>query len=80
MRKFLLITTLFVIPCSLVFTWIWNNYPNFFPSIPQSLALRLIELYGAENQEQVADLEIWIGFVVGMVIFWPVGLLTFRKN
>lgn len=79
-RKIGQVACFFVLPCSLAFTWFINHYPEYFPTLPQELAIKLVEFYGAQNAEQVADLQVVIGFVIGLVIFGGLSLFLFRFN
>ena len=45
----------------LLFTRLWLARPDLFPKIPNSISERLVVLYGAQNAEQVADLELLVG-------------------
>ncbi|MCM2440830.1 hypothetical protein HGO34_14005 [Agrobacterium vitis] len=58
---------------SLLLTRLWLSYPNVAP-LPRSLAEYLVQLYGAQNAEQVADLEILIGLAITLP---TVSFLTF---
>lgn len=80
MRKIGSVFCLFVLPCSLAFTWLVNHFPEYFPTLPQGLAIKLVELYGAQNAEQVADLEVIVGFLIGLVVFGLLAFLIFRSK
>jgi hypothetical protein len=55
---------------------IWLNYPDLFPEIPRPIAERLVHLYGAQNAEEIADLEILIGLGLSMVFISMLGLIA----
>ena len=58
---------------SVALTRLWFAYPDFFPALPAPWADYLLDAYGAENAEDVADLEILIGLVVSVPV---VSLIT----
>jgi hypothetical protein len=58
--------SVWVLFASSVFTHLWLTRPDWFPQFPQPLAEKLADLYGAENAEQVADLEMLIGFGISL--------------
>ncbi|MFV0663920.1 hypothetical protein [Denitromonas sp.] len=58
---------------SVVLTRLWFAYPDFFPTLPAPWVDFLLDAYGAENAEDVADLEILIGLAVSVPV---VSLLT----
>ncbi len=45
----------------------WIANPQFFPEFRKPLAYWLVDLYGAQNQEEIADLEGWVGLFLGFV-------------
>jgi hypothetical protein len=45
-------------------TRLWLMHPECFPAFPGSWAEYLSALYGAKNAEEIADLEILIGFLI----------------
>ncbi len=55
-------------------TDLWLTRPDLFPRIPPSFAENAVRLYGAENAEQVSDLEMLIGFAISIPL---VTLVTF---
>ena len=58
---------------SVALTRLWFAYPDFLPALPAPWADYLLDAYGAENAEDVADLEILIGLVVSVPV---VSLIT----
>ncbi|MDE2427170.1 MAG: hypothetical protein KGM99_00480 [Burkholderiales bacterium] len=46
----------------------WLNNPDDFPTLPQSVALWLVDMYGAQNADEIADLEIWLALSVSFCI------------
>ncbi|MGI2035195.1 hypothetical protein ACRQ1B_22695 [Rhizobium panacihumi] len=75
MRKpfLFLLFLVWVIAISALLTRFWLLYPDYFPAVPVSVAEYLASLYGAQNAEQVADLELLIGFGVSIPL---VALIT----
>lgn len=64
---------LFILVVSGLLTKLWLTNASMLPTIPSQLSEQLTSLYGATNAEDVADLEILIGFG----IFTPmVSILT----
>lgn len=61
-----LLFLVWVIVISAILTRFWLVYPDYFPAIPASFAEYLASLYGAQNAEQVADLELLIGFGISI--------------
>lgn len=55
-------------------THLWLTRPDLFPQIPPSFAEKAVRLYGAENAEQVSDLEMLLGFAISIPL---VTLVTF---
>jgi hypothetical protein len=60
----------------LLFTRIWVTKPDFFPKIPDSISEQLVALYGAQNAEQVADLELLIGLLGSFLVLLALILLA----
>lgn len=75
MRKIIWFTIIvvWVVGLSILLTRLWLNNPDLLP-IPGSISERLVRVYGAQDAEQVADLEILIGMAVTLP---AVSLLTF---
>ncbi|WP_157051799.1 hypothetical protein [Agarivorans gilvus] len=73
---------------TIVFTFflyfLFINFPGFLPKLPESAAIFVVELFGAETQEQVADIEILyvltLSFIIAIMAisgcFWFRQLLT----
>ncbi|MDA8521772.1 hypothetical protein [Acidovorax sp. NCPPB 4044] len=53
---------------SLPLTGVWIRHPDWFPAAPPALAHRLAQIHGAENAEQVADLEMLPGLALGIPV------------
>ena len=51
----------------------WLTNPDVMPRLPESFWLSLIQLYGSQNGEELADLELLVGLVM---FFTIVTLLT----
>ncbi len=71
--KYILIT-IWVIVATLVLSFFWGNYPHRFFYLPESLSIWLIDIYGASNGEELADLEL---FYVLIMSFLIVSFLTY---
>jgi len=59
---------------TLTLSFFWGNYPHRFFYLPEPLSVWLIEIYGASNGEELADLEL---LYVLMMSFLIVSLLTY---
>lgn len=51
---------------SVFITRLWLAHPGLFPEFPKPIAEYFVHLYGAQNAEQVADLELLIGFSISI--------------
>ncbi len=70
----MLVFTLWIIFVSVLLTRLWISQPYLFAEFPKPIAEYFANLYGAQNAEQLADLEI----LIGLSIFMPlVSALTF---
>ncbi|WHA40640.1 hypothetical protein [Agrobacterium larrymoorei] len=49
---------------SSILTGLWLRQILPLPKISAEFAAKLVELYGAENAEQIADLELILGFLI----------------
>jgi hypothetical protein len=56
-------------------TRLWLTRPEIFPAFPKPLAEYLVKLYGAQNAEEVADLELLIGLCLSFAIVFAITLL-----
>ncbi|MES5097302.1 hypothetical protein ABUK73_03635 [Agrobacterium sp. BA1120] len=70
--------SIWVLVASSVLTHLWLTRPDWFPQFPQPLAEKLVGLYGAENAEQVADLELMIGFGISIPLTIVLTFVAFR--
>ena len=59
-----LILALWVVFATLALTHLWIVNSNRLPTIPQPFAIWLIDLYGANNAEEIRDLEVLLGLAV----------------
>jgi hypothetical protein len=59
---------LWLLVSSVVLTRLWLTHPDIFPAFHKPLAEYLITLYGAQNAEEVADLEIVLGLCLSLLI------------
>ncbi len=76
---------LWVLIASAFVTHIWLTRPDLLPPFPSSVAEPLVSLYGAENAEEVADLEMLIGFglsipLVAIMTFGAIKVIRRLKN
>jgi hypothetical protein len=69
-RKAITITgfVAWVLFVSVLLTRLWLAHPDVFPSIPIPIAEYLVRAYGAQNAEDVADLEILIGLSISIPV------------
>ena len=51
----------------------WLTHPDAIPRFPKPFWIWLIDLYGSQNGEELADLEMWVALSLSFVI---VALLT----
>jgi len=49
-------------------TRLWLTHPDAVPRFPESFWLRLINLYGSQNGEVLADLELLIALILSSVV------------
>ncbi|NML13430.1 hypothetical protein [Azohydromonas caseinilytica] len=59
---------LWVLSATILLTRLWLANPGAFPQVPQPFALWLVELYGSQNGEELADLEMWFSLAVSFSI------------
>ena len=57
---------LWILVGSVLATRFWLTHPELFPDFPKPAAYFLIDLFGAQGPEEIADLEILTGMVVSM--------------
>lgn len=77
-RKALILQLTLIFFVSVLTTWYWTNYSSFLPDVPDWLGLKLVEWYGAENAEQVADLELIFGLVVSFAFYSVMAIVICR--
>ena len=65
---------LWIVLASLMLTHWWLTRPDFFPPFPKPAAEFLVKLSGAENAEEVANLELLLGLAMSVPL---VSALTF---
>lgn len=68
------VLVVWIVIASVLLTWLWITYPDIFPEFPKPIAEYLATLYGAQNAEEIADLEIFVGLSMSVPI---VSVLTF---
>lgn len=56
MKKF--IKTLVIFALILLLGFVWLNNPHLFPSPPESITLFLVDVVGAQSQEDISDIEL----------------------
>lgn len=74
---------LWVIVASGLLTRLWLIHPEMFPEFPKAVAEYLAALYGAQNAEDIADLEILLGLLISLPIvsvFTFLAWLVWSKN
>ena len=49
-------------------TRLWLTKPDLFPAFPKFAAEYLVKLYGAQNAEEVANLELLLGLSLSLAI------------
>lgn len=59
-----LILALWVVFASFALTHLWIVNSSRLPTIPQPFAIWLVDLYGANNAEEIRDLEALLGLAV----------------
>jgi len=57
-----------IVIASVLLTRLWLIHPEMFPEFPKPIAEYLATLYGAQNAEDVADLEILVGLSMSVPI------------
>lgn len=58
--KAIAVKLILVVISTLFFSFIWLRYPQFFPSLSEDQAIKLVNFFGAKNGEQIADLELYL--------------------
>lgn len=77
--------TIWVLVATVMLARFWLTYFYLFPQMPESFAIWLVDLYGATNAEEVADVETLLALSVALVIVLAVtvlgrwGWLKFRQ-
>jgi hypothetical protein len=59
---------LLIVVASVLLTRLWLTHPEIFPEFPKPIAEYLATLYGAQNAEDIADLEILVGLSMSVPI------------
>ncbi len=74
--------TIWIIVATLVLSFFWGNYPHYFFYLPEPLSIWLIEIYGASNGEELADLELLYVFIMSflMVSFLTYVILMLKRK
>lgn len=67
---------LWIVTVSVLLTRLWLIHPDMFPEFPKPIAEYLAALYGAQNAEDIADLEILIGLSMSVPIVSAITLLA----
>jgi hypothetical protein len=57
---------LWVVIASVLLTRLWIAHPEIFPEFPKPLSEYLASMYGAQNAEDIADLEVLVGLLMSV--------------
>ncbi len=57
-----------IIVLTLFIYFIWINFPGFIPRPPEYVSVFVVELFNAETQEQVADIEILYVLILSFIV------------
>ena len=68
------LTCLWIVSATLIITHLWLTHPDSVPRFPESFWIWLIEIYGSQNGEELANLELLVTFSISLVL---VSVLTF---
>ena len=73
-RKVLLVSLI-----SILISFIWLRNSHLFPKPPEFIALFIVDLFGAANQEEIANIEFFYIFIISTIIVALVVLLPYKK-
>jgi len=68
------LTFLWIVTATLITTRLWLTHPDSVPRFPESFWIWLIGIYGSQNGEELADLELLVTLSISFVL---VSALTF---
>jgi hypothetical protein len=68
------LTCLWIVSATLIITHLWLTHPDSVPRFPESFWIWLIEIYGSQNGEELANLELLVTFSISLVL---VSVLSF---
>jgi hypothetical protein len=74
---------LWVVTATLGFSRLWLTHPDLIPRFPEPFWIWLIGIYGSQNGEELADLEMLVSLVVSFVAvlaFTYCGWLLLRRD
>jgi hypothetical protein len=69
-----------------MFSFIWQRWFYQFPSLSEEKAIKIVNFFGAENGEEIADLELCFVFSCSfifsllMVLFGSIGVKMLTKT
>lgn len=73
-----------IILASLGLTYLWGNNPDWFFSMPESMANWLVKAFGVTSQEGVAELELLYlslsALITVLLVTFIVGILWARRK
>jgi len=71
------ILTLFaIIILSICLSILWLSFPTHLPPPPESIAIFIVDLFNAETQEQVANVEVIYVFSISTIVSTLVILIS----
>lgn len=77
-RTLIAALALWTVVASVILTRLWITHPDLFPEFPKPIAEYLARLFGAQNAEQIADLEILIGMSISVPVVLSVTFIAWR--
>lgn len=78
--KTLYIKSVAIFLISVILGIFWLINPHIFPKPPESIALFIIDLFGAETQEDVVNIEIiYVFFISALISTVVVTLVPYKK-
>lgn len=64
---------------TIVIAFFWLRNPYFFPKPSESISLFIVNLFGATNQEEVANIEFYYVFFISSIIATILVLFPYKK-
>lgn len=65
--RFSLVTLWVLLAAGFLARW-WLTHPDAIPRFPTSFWIWLTDLYGAQNAEEVADVEMWVALSISIIV------------